>query len=117
MPEVHGEVHEREPDYRFTLANERTLLAYLRTALALDAAGLAVVQFLTNVSNSAARRSVAVLLALTGLVAAVGGYRRWQANQRAMRLGASLPSSRLPLVLGLAVAAVSLVGLVIVLFG
>ena len=29
-----------EPDYRFTLANERTFLAWLRTALALIAGGV-----------------------------------------------------------------------------
>ena len=31
---------EQEPDYRFTLANERTYLAYLRTSLACYAGGL-----------------------------------------------------------------------------
>ena len=34
-----------EPDYRFSLANERTLLAWVRTALALDVAGLGVIRF------------------------------------------------------------------------
>ncbi len=34
-----------EPDYRFTLANERTFLAWQRTALGLLAAAVAVVQF------------------------------------------------------------------------
>ncbi len=38
--------HEREPDYRFTLANERTFLAWLRTSLSLLAAGIAVVQLI-----------------------------------------------------------------------
>ena len=33
-----------EPDYRFTLANERTFLAWIRTALALIAGGVALVQ-------------------------------------------------------------------------
>ena len=33
-----------EPDYRFTLANERTFLAYERTAIGLVAASVAVLQ-------------------------------------------------------------------------
>jgi hypothetical protein len=33
---------EQEPDYRFTFANERTFLAWIRTALALIAGGVAV---------------------------------------------------------------------------
>jgi putative membrane protein len=41
--------HEREPDYRFTLANERTFLAWQRTALGLLAAAVAAVQLLPEV--------------------------------------------------------------------
>ncbi|WP_031507791.1 YidH family protein, partial [Streptomyces megasporus] len=37
------------PDYRFSLANERTFLAWIRTALALVGGGLAVNQFLTGI--------------------------------------------------------------------
>ena len=36
----------REPDPRFTFANERTFLAWSRTALALVVAGLGIVQLL-----------------------------------------------------------------------
>ena len=36
--------HGHEPDYRFTLANERTFLAWIRTSLGLMAVGLAVAQ-------------------------------------------------------------------------
>lgn len=37
-----------EPDYRFTLANERTFLAWQRTALGLLAAAVALVQLVLN---------------------------------------------------------------------
>ncbi len=37
-----------EPDARFTFANERTFLAWSRTALALVVAGLAVIQLLLS---------------------------------------------------------------------
>ena len=38
-----------EPDYRFTLANERTFLAYIRTALAFFAAGTAILSFFDRI--------------------------------------------------------------------
>ena len=52
---------ETEPDYRYTLANERTFLAYIRTALGLDAAGLGAAQFLPS-SAAHLRLGIAVLL-------------------------------------------------------
>ncbi|MGH8869598.1 MAG: DUF202 domain-containing protein [Actinomycetes bacterium] len=107
----------QEPDYRFSLANERTFLAYLRTALALDAAGLATVQFLTDVATPETRRVAGAALTAAGLVAAVAGYRRWRANQEAMRHGRALPPSSVPLTLAAAVAVASAVALVLALAG
>ncbi len=106
-----------EPDYRFTLANERTFLAYLRTALALDAGGLAVVQFLTGLATPQARRATGAFLAVSGLVAAVAGYRRWRANQRAMRLGRPLPPSSVPLTLAVVVALASAIAILFAVTG
>lgn len=97
-----------DPDARFTFANERTFLAWNRTALALILGGLAVAQLLDFESRGA--RLVASL-PLIGLGAALGAtsYGRWRANERAMRLGEPLPDSSLPLVLvaGLVVAALA----------
>jgi putative membrane protein len=98
-----GDGTHAEPDYRFTLANERTFLAYVRTALALDAAGVAAVQFLTAVEPLTVRRVIGVVLAVAGIGVSIGAYVRWRANLAAMRRGAPLPSSLLPL--GLAVSA------------
>ncbi|SEG53807.1 putative membrane protein [Thermomonospora echinospora] len=98
---------DEEPDYRFSLANERTFLAYVRTALALDAGGLAVVQLLPDVATAAWRRAAAVALAVLGLAVMIAGYRRWSLNQRAMRRGEPLPDSWLMPVLALAVAVAS----------
>ena len=100
------------PDYRFTLANERTFLAWVRTALALMAAGVAVVQFVPGLS--VVRHLLGfVLVGLGGVVATVA-YTHWERNERAMRLGERLPHSPVPrLVAGaLALVAFAALGLV-----
>ena len=58
---------EREPDYRFTLANERTFLAWLRTSLSLLAAGVAVVQLVPAFPIPGARALTGGLLTGTGV--------------------------------------------------
>jgi putative membrane protein len=83
-----------EPDVRFSLANERTLLAYQRTAIGLIAAAVAVAHFLDE--GTLALTLAAVLLA-SGAVAAIGGHRRYQAADRAIREGRPLPQGATPL--------------------
>ena len=103
----------REPDYRFSLANERTLLAWVRTALALDAAGLAVVRFAPPLGGAAGRAANGGVLVLLGTVSAWSGHRRFLATDRAMRAGAPLPEHAAPRYLAAALAAVSVVILVL----
>lgn len=88
-----------EPDYRFTLANERTFLAWTRTALAMLAGGVAVVQLVPDLAGRPARLSLGLILVGLALVVAVGGYLRWRRVQRAMRLRLPLPGSALPAVI------------------
>ncbi|WP_308259068.1 YidH family protein [Pseudonocardia sp. H11422] len=107
----------QEPDYRFTLANERTFLAWLRTALALDAAGLAVAHLLPELIIPGAREAVALSLVLLGAVTAVSGHRRWRTYQRALRLGEPLPPTRLPMILMTALTAISVVTLALLIAG
>ena len=79
-----------DPDPRFTFANERTFLAWNRTALALIGGGLAAGQLL-DFDSEAVRLLVALPPVVLGGVLAVTSYRRWEANERAMRLGEPLP--------------------------
>jgi putative membrane protein len=103
----------REPDYRFTLANERTLLAWVRTALALDAAGLGVVRFAPPLGGTAGRAVIGAVLVLLGAVSAWSGHRRFLATDRAIRAGAPIPDHAAPRYLAAALAAVSVVVLVL----
>jgi putative membrane protein len=102
---------EPEPDYRFTLANERTYLAYLRTALACYAGGLSAVQFLDINGQRWPARVIGVVLVTAGIVTTAGAFHRWQLNLAAMRRGARLPVTRLPLMLAATIGLVGLVGL------
>ena len=102
-----------EPDYRFTLANERTLLAWVRTALALDAAGLGAVRFAPSLGWSGSPEVFGGLLVLLGTATAWSGYRRFLATDRAIRAGDPLPAAAAPRVLAAALAVISLAVLVL----
>jgi putative membrane protein len=82
-----------EVDPRVTFANERTFLAWVRTALALIAGGVAVgVAFETH--NQGVHAAVALApIVLGGAVGAIG-YRRWAAADAALRSGSPLPTDR-----------------------
>lgn len=85
-----------DPDYRFTLANERTFLAWLRTGLALVAGAVALAGLLPNFGPPAIRVSITVLLLVLAVTVTVGAYARWERAERALREGASLPVGLLP---------------------
>jgi putative membrane protein len=94
------------PDYRFTLANERTLLAWLRTGLALVAGGVAVATYAPDLGVRWGSAAVALALVLLGLLTAVGGYGRWRANEDAISADRPLPATRLVPTAAAAVGAV-----------
>ncbi|MFI6286252.1 YidH family protein [Streptomyces sp. NPDC051018] len=104
------------PDYRFSLANERTFLAWLRTALALIAGGFAVDQFLPDL-RWAVRAGMALALLAAGVLCALRAVNHWVRCERAMRRGEDLPVSRLPALLSLVIGLVALGMVVVVLFG
>jgi putative membrane protein len=102
----------RDPDPRFTLANERTFLAWNRTAIALIGGGLAAGQLL-DFDSRVARLLVALPPIALGLVLALTSYRRWEANERALRLDEPLPGSGPPWLLSAGIAVVGLVVLAV----
>jgi putative membrane protein len=100
------------PDPRFTFANERTFLAWNRTALALIVAGLGAAEFL---DFDGAQLLIALPLILLGTVIAVVSYGNWDRNERALRLDLPLQYRALDRFLALGIAAIAVVSTVVVL--
>jgi putative membrane protein len=92
-----------DPDPRFTFANERTFLAWNRTSLALIGGGLAAGQLL-DFRTELLRLAVALPPIALGGALALFSYRRWEANERALRLGEPLPAGGPPRALSIALA-------------
>jgi len=91
------------PDYRFSLANERTFLAWIRTGLALIAGGLACAQFLPPLPIVHLREFIAIALLVLGGIVALRAVDHWARTERAMRTGEDLPGSRFPAILAIVV--------------
>jgi putative membrane protein len=105
-----------EPDPRFTFANERTFLAWSRTALALVVAGLGIIQLLPPFPRVPWGRHVLGLpLIIFGAIVAVTAYGEWAKSQRAMRRGEPLPRSIMPWLLTVVVSAMAVTSAVVVL--
>ncbi len=85
-----------DPDYRFTLANERTFLAWLRTGLALLAGAVALASLVHDFGPRPFRIVITVLLLVLSLVVTAGAYVRWDRAERAMREKRPLPTDPLP---------------------
>jgi putative membrane protein len=105
-----------EPDPRFTFANERTFLAWSRTALALVVAGLGIVQLLPPFPGVPwGRHVLGVPLIVFGAVVAVTAYREWTRSQWAMRHEQPLPRSVMPTIMAVVIFTMAVVSAVVVL--
>ena len=105
-----------EPDPRFTFANERTFLAWSRTALALVVAGLGIIQLLPPFPGVPwGRHVLGVPLIVFGAIVAVTAYSEWVKSQRAMRLGMPLPRTLMPRLLAVVIFTMAVVSAVVVL--
>lgn len=104
--------HGSEPDPRFSLANERTFLAWIRTTLALLAGAAAVHVFDLDVSDVVARIA-SILLAAAALGSALNAWVSWARTESALRDGRPLPSNGIGVLLVAAVGVAALIMLVI----
>lgn len=109
------EVADHEPDYRFTLANERTFLAWIRTALALLAGSIAIDQLVPNFAVPDARKALGGILAIASIALVIQSVLRWRRIQLAMRRDAPLPPSLTVWLLTIGIAAMGAVVLGLVL--
>ena len=103
------------PDYRFSMANERTFLAWIRTSLALIAGALAIDQLAPEIAPGPVRIVLCIILAGLGAGLAALSYRRWGLMEAAMRNNRELPFSAVMLVMTIGVAAAALVFAILVL--
>lgn len=81
------------PDERFTLASERTFLAWMRTSLALMAGGIAMIHLVPEFSTSWVRLTLGTALMVLAVIAAIGGLTRWLQVQRALERGDPMPAA------------------------
>lgn len=104
------------PDYRFSLANERTFLAWIRTALGFLAAGVGLDQLAPDFATPLVREAIALLLCVFAGLLAVWGYLRWLRNEKAMRLRQDLPYTRALAVISGVMLLAAIVVIVMVLY-
>jgi putative membrane protein len=115
-PDSHPAEDGTEPDPRFTFANERTFLAWSRTALALVVAGLGIIQLLPPFPGVPwGRHVLGVPLIVFGAIVAVTAYSEWGRAQRAMRHGQPLPRSVMPKLLAVLICLMAATSAVVVL--
>ena len=103
-----------DPDPRFSFANERTFLAWVRTALALMAAGIGLEAFAPRLAVPGLRQVLAGLLVLAGIATSAMAFRRWLRSEQAMREGLALPPPTVAPWLSYGVAVVALAVFVLV---
>ncbi len=100
-----------EPDPRFSLANERTFLAWIRTALGLLATGVAL-QALAVPAHPGLRFTAVLIFIVLALIAAVQSWVGWARAELALRLRQSIPAPAVGVAVAVgAVAAILIVGI------
>ncbi|HEY3407288.1 MAG TPA: DUF202 domain-containing protein [Propionicimonas sp.] len=94
-----------EPDARFSLANERTFLAWVSVGLALVSVGVGLQSLAVDV-QPALRLAASVLLVLCGTACPIQAWFGWARIETALRERRPLPSvglmPLLPVLLGIA---------------
>jgi putative membrane protein len=103
----------RDPDPRFSFANERTFLAWNRTGLALISVGLAVTQLLPPFTFTGGRKVIGLPLIALGALVSYLSLREWAANELAMRRRDPLPRTHLVVLTAVVIAVIGVVALVV----
>ncbi|TLP71950.1 YidH family protein [Nesterenkonia sphaerica] len=98
-----------EPDPRFTLANERTFLSWIRTSLALLAGGVAVEALTQQIFEPQVRTLLAVVLLVLGALLGAGAFTRWLRIERSLRNHRPLPLPLIAPLLGVGAAVITVV--------
>lgn len=91
-----------EPDPRFSLANERTALAWMRTGMSVIAAGVALAVYAHTADGSTWIRAAAVAGCLAGAAIGIWSLLHWGNVERALRRGEPIPAPSLLLVIPIA---------------
>ncbi len=99
----------QDPDYRFSLANERTYLAWIRTALALLAGAIGIDQLTPDLAEPEIRMLISSFLCVCSGLLAVFAYRRWAQNERAIRNNSQLIYTSFLKVISVVLVAITLV--------
>ena len=100
----------RDVDARFLLANERTLLAWARTSLALMAGGAAIAEAAKSLPG---RKPLGAATVFIGVLAALAGAYRYSRADRALRVGELPPTRNEPLFLAAALAVIGVILLIV----
>lgn len=111
-----GQQQGQTPDYRFSLANERTFLAWIRTVMALLAGAVLFQPLAQHMWPGPVAAALAVGVCALAAFLSVLAFSRWRANELAMRLERPLPHTALLPLLSSSMAAVA-VGLAVLLWG
>lgn len=80
-----------DPDPRFTLANERTFLAWIRTALGVVAAAVGFEAFGAGLVSPGLHKIFVIALLIGAVLLSLGAFGRWFRVELAMRRGTALP--------------------------
>ncbi|AMM34493.1 membrane protein [Sinomonas atrocyanea] len=103
------------PDYRFSMANERTFLAWIRTSMAILAGSIAIDQLTPDIAPAPVRIVLCLILAAIGALLALEAYRRWSLQEQAMRNKRELPHAWLLVAMTTVVALAALVFAILIL--
>jgi putative membrane protein len=96
------DTEELDVDIRFLLANERTLLAWIRTSLAVEAGGIALIEIHKH------HTYIGVSVLLFGAVVALIGYHRFVTANRAIRAHTLPPAGIGPALQVISIVAVAI---------